>query len=177
GIERLGPGGRRGDRAQDPGVAGNVEGLAGGIAHAAEAHGRAEILHAPGDRDGAGRGGGNVLDVEQPFRRLGRDDRETRRPVRDAVAVFEAVEELSVVADVGGAAWLRHHVAVGPAGDRLFEIGAAEAGHQRVHADPALTATEVELLEPRAHYRPRGRLAVGGHGVLEVEDQAVGGQR
>src|SRR5437870_10230266 len=39
GIERLDPGGRRGDRAHDPGVAGDVEVLPGGTARAADAPG------------------------------------------------------------------------------------------------------------------------------------------
>ena len=99
------------------------------------------------------------------------------RAVREAVAVLERGRGCcGDLADVAGVARLGHDVAVGPAGDGVLEVGHAEPGGDRVHAHPALAPAEVQLAEPAAHDGPRGRLEVGRHRVLEVEDEPVGGQ-
>src|SRR5207245_3019055 len=56
------------------------------------------------------------------------------------------------------------------------EVAAAEPGDERVHADPALAAPPVPALEQGADLRARRDLPVGRHRVLEVVDEAVGGQ-
>ena len=91
--------------------------------------------------------------------------------------MLEAVENLGDLADVTGVARLGHDVALGPASDGGLEIGHAQAGGDRVHAHPALAAPEVQLAEPARDDRPCLDLAVGRHRVLEVQDEAVGGQR
>ena len=92
------------------------------------------------------------------------------------VALLERVEHGGDAADVLGPARLRHHVAVGAARDGLGQVGLRVLGEDGIHADPALAAAEVERLEPPPHDGPGGRLAVGRHRVLEVQDQAIGGE-
>ena len=68
-------------------------------------------------------------------------------------------------------------VAVRPRGDGFFEVWHGVLGEDGIHPDPALAPAEVERLEPAADDGPRGGLQRRGHGVLEVEDEPVGGER
>jgi hypothetical protein len=92
------------------------------------------------------------------------------------MAMLEAVEQLGDLADVAGVPRLRDHVAVRPPRDRLGQVVARELGGDGIHADPALAAAEVTR-QPLADDRARGRLAVRRYGVLEVQDEPIGGQR
>src|SRR5205807_7216982 len=116
-------------------------------------------------------------DVQQAFGRLGGDEYQAGGAVGDGVAVLEPVERVRDLPHVAGVPGLGHHVAVGPAGDRRLQVGYPEAGGDRIHAHPALATAEVQVGEPAGDDRPRGRLEVGRHRVLQVEDEAVGGER
>ena len=91
--------------------------------------------------------------------------------------MLEAVEHFDDLADVARVARLGHDVALGAPGHRHLDVRHAEAGGDRVHPHPALAAAEIQLAEPARDDRPRGFLQIGGDGVLEIEDEAVGGQR
>ena len=99
-------------------------------------------------------------------------------PFGNPVMLLEPVQDLDDRADVGRAAGLRDHVAVGACRDRLLEVRLAEPGGDRIHPHPALAAAEVAA-EPLPDHAAGRRLAVRRDRVLEVEDQAVGrdGQR
>src|SRR5882724_6994682 len=176
GVERVDAGRGGGDRAHRARVARDVEVLPALVAHARQAHGRPEVLDAPRDRHDTRARHGDLADVQQALGRLGRDEHQPRAAVRDPVSVLEAVEDLRDLPHVPRVAGLRHHVTRRAARDRLREIVAAQSGGDGVHAHPALAAAEVAP-QPLAHDRPRGRLAVGRDRILEVEDEAVGGQR
>src|SRR5712691_7726545 len=85
-VERVHAGGGGRDGAHDARVAGNVEIAPLGVAHALEAHCRAQILDAPRDRDDARRRRRDLADVQEPLGGLRRDQREPGRTVGDPVA-------------------------------------------------------------------------------------------
>ena len=121
--------------------------------------------------------GRHLADVEQALGGLGRDRDEAGGPEGQPVLLLQPLEDGHDAADVLGPARLRHHVAVGSPGDGLLQVGHGVLDEDGVHPHPALARTEVERLQPAPHDGPCGRLAVRRDGVLEVEDEPIGGQR
>ena len=148
--------GRRGRHcAHDTRVAGNVQIAPRLIPNAGQAHGRPQVLDAPGQRGDPRAGRGDLADVEEPARRLRGDEDELGRPEGDPVFLLEPLEGLRHLAHVGGRARLGHQVSIGPGGDGLLQVGDGVLGEDRIHPHPPLAPAEVEGLEPATHDGPR----------------------
>ena len=136
-----------------------------------------QILAAPGMAHQArmlGRRGGERQHGRGAF---GGDGQDPGRAGRDAFARFECIEIVCQQVEIGLADAFGEDNAVGPALHDDGEIAQGQAGVEGVDAHIELGAGAVGALEIGERHVARDLLAIGGDGILEVEDQPVGAGR
>ena len=122
---------------------------------------RAPVAPRPGDR----------RDVEDRGRRL------DHRPDVDALGRIKRFEVVGDALQHRRRGHLRHQDGIGPRPDGGAQVGIAPRRLRRVHPDDELAAAVIAIRDGAAHLLARQLLLLGGDGILEVEDQRVGGKR
>ena len=94
------------------------------------------------------------------------------RPQGDCAAFDLRVDGIKI----GGRGNLGHQDCIGCGSNGCFEIGPAPGRRQPIDPDRHLALAETLGLHGFADLAARNILGIGGHGILQVEDQGIGRQ-